>query len=232
MKRAVLWDFDGTLAHTAPDMVAALHNWQQAHGQAPVEYERARMAVSGGARALLALAGVDAGAADFEAAREEFLEKYEEVGYKRSVCFGGIRETLTALAAEGWAWGVVTNKPRRYFSPIAAELQIHTDPESPPGALPLAAALVAGDDCAQPKPAPESLLLAAEIIGVAPANCMYVGDDVRDAQAAQAATMPFILAGWGYWPAAEWRQAAQVAALAATPVAVAPLARMLAGGGV
>lgn len=212
-------------------MVAALHKWQQAHGKTPIAYERARMAVSGGARALLALAGVDAAADDFAAAREEFLMRYEEAGYKRSICFGGVKEALTVLAAEGWAWGVVTNKPRRYFSPIAAELQIHTDPEAAAGALPLAAALVAGDDCAQAKPAAAPLLLAAEIAGVAPENCIYVGDDVRDSQAAQAASMPFILAGWGYWPAAEWSQAVQLAALAATPASVAPLARMLAASG-
>ena len=106
-------------------------------------------------------------------------------------------------------------------------LDTNPDTELPHGAPPLAAALVAGDDCAKAKPSPESLLLAAEIAGVSPQRCIYIGDDVRDAMAAQAAGMAFILAAWGYWAANDWHRAPAAAAIAATPHGIVPLVKML-----
>ncbi len=232
LKRAVFFDFDGTLAHTAPDMVSALHGWQQAQNQKPLDYETARMHVSGGARALLAAAGIDSAAPEYETARMDFLARYEAGGYRRTFLFAGIKKTLSALAADGWLWGVATNKPRHYFGIIAANLGLETNPEIqlPPAAPPLAAALVAGDDCRRAKPNPEPLLLAAKIAGVAPENCIYVGDDVRDSVAARAAGMQFIAACWGYWPAAEWAKCPAALALASAPECIPPLAAMRACG--
>ncbi|MGI9306269.1 MAG: HAD family hydrolase [Gammaproteobacteria bacterium] len=232
--RAVLFDFDGTLAHTAPDLAAALHGLQESRGEKPAEYEDARLRASGGTKALLALAGIFPEDEEYESARADFLHRYETGGYKRTFLFGGIKNALAEIAAEGWKWGVATNKPRRYFSAVAEKMGIDSNPEAelPPDSLPLASALVAGDDCARAKPSPQPLLLAAEIAGVAPKNAVYVGDDVRDAQAAQAAGMKFILAGWGYWAAAEWRRAPAAEAVAAAPKCIPPLARMIfrAGG--
>jgi phosphoglycolate phosphatase len=218
LKRAIFFDFDGTLAHTAPDMVASLHCWQKENGQQSIDFYCAQEAVSGGARALLALAGVSEESPLFAAARARFLTLYEESGYANTVLFSGMADTLEALAADGWAWGVVTNKPRRYFSPIAVALRL----ASP--------ALVAGDDCVRAKPAPDTLFHAASIVDVPPERCLYVGDDRRDAQAAQAAGMGFIAAGWGYWPASEWKQMACCVGIATTPQTLPALIRTITAG--
>ncbi len=231
MQRAVFFDFDGTLAHTAPDMVAALHEWQQSREQPLIDYSLAKMAVSGGARALLALTGMTEEDEEYEAARLDFLWHYESSRYRRTFLFSGMKQLLRELHATNWQWGVVTNKPRQYFAPIAEMMSLDTNPdiELPFDAPPLAAALVAGDDCVKAKPSPESLLLAAQIAGIPPENCIYIGDDVRDAMAAQAAGMPFILAAWGYWAANEWHRAPVAAAIATTPRDIGPLVKMLGG---
>ncbi|MGI9297744.1 MAG: HAD family hydrolase [Gammaproteobacteria bacterium] len=228
IRRAVFWDFDGTAAHTAPDMIAALHKLQSARGDAPADYDAARARVSGGARALLQLAGIDESDPAYDAARAEFLARYEEGGYGRTVLFSGVKDALRELAADGWKWGIATNKPRRYFAQIAENLGIRVHPEAPPNSPPPASALVAGDDCARGKPSPEMLLLAAKIADAPPRRCIYIGDDRRDAEAARAAGMPFILAAWGYWPAADWKTAPAAAAIASSPRCIPPLARMLA----
>ena len=229
MTGAVFFDFDGTLAHTAPDMAAAFREWQTAAGQTPAEYEVIRPAVSGGARALLKLAGVEEDSPDYESARLDFLARYEAGGYQRTFLFGGMKECLTSLKEDGWKWGIITNKPRQYFAPIADNLSLNTDPEMLlPDSPPAAAAMVAGDDCPRGKPSPESLLLAAEIAGVPPRRCIYIGDDARDSQAAQAAGMRFIVAGWGYWPTTEWFRSPAADAIISSPHCIPPLARMYA----
>lgn len=229
-RRAVFWDFDGTLAHTAPDMIAALHQWQNARGESPADYDAARARVSGGARALLQLAGMEESDPMYDAAREDFLARYEEGGYRRTILFSGVRDALRELESDGWLWGVATNKPRRYFSSIADMLGVDVNPETvlPPGAPPKAAALVAADDCARGKPSPEMLLLAAKTADAPPQRCIYIGDDRRDAEAARAAGMPFILAAWGYWPAADWTSAPDAAAISSSPRCIPALARMIA----
>ena len=214
--KAIFFDFDGTLAHTAVDMLKALHGWQTANGQPLVDYQKARLQVSGGARALLSLAGVTESDENYDAARDDFLSRYEEGGYPNTILFSGIKEALSLFTAQDISWGIVTNKPRRYFSAIMDMLEIsaHSSPFLGPIAPPVAT--IAGDDCPS-KPAPDSLILAAMQANVSPEQCLYVGDDIRDAQAAKAAGMRFIIAGWGYWTAQEWEKVAAVEAIATTP---------------
>ena len=216
----LLFDFDGTLARTAADMTAALNAMLLARGRSPVALADAALRVSGGARALLEFGGFTANDEDMGAARNEFLRLYEATGYRETDLFPGVAEMLADLENRGWPWGVMTNKPRRYFSPLAGRLGWGEK-----------AGLVAGDDCARAKPHPDGLLKAAELCGAAAARCVYVGDDPRDARAALAAKMPFILAAWGYWTPPQWSDSAPVSALAATPADILPLAKMLVSSG-
>ena len=211
-----LFDFDGTLARTATDMAEALNAMLLSRGRAPVDVAEAAFHVSGGARALLEFGGLNADNEDMAAARNEFLRRYEATGYAGTDLFPGVAEMLAVLEKNGWVWGVMTNKPRRYFAPLAERLGWGEK-----------AGLVAGDDCARAKPHPDGLLRAAELCGAAPERCVYVGDDPRDARAAHAAGMPFVLAAWGYWTPSQWANAAPVGGLAAAPADLPPLAQML-----
>lgn len=213
----VLFDFDGTLADTAPDMLAALNDWRAARAHPPVDAARTRLLCSGGARALLATSGWDG--ETFEDARADYLRRYENTEHRRTTLFAGVAEMLAAARRGGWQWGVVTNKPRRYFSPAAERLRLT--------ALG-AAAFVCGDDLPLAKPHPAPLLAAAAECGAAPRGappetCLYVGDDIRDGQAAAAAGMKFIAVTWGYWQPHQWREedAPPIELLAATPKALA-----------
>lgn len=210
---AVLFDFDGTLADTAPDMTTALNDWLAARTRPSIDAATARAHCSGGARALLALCGI--GAEPESAAIADYLTRYEHTGYKRTILFDGIVPLLAALNAAGIPWGVATNKPSRYFAPIAATLLTPHHPTT----------LIARDDDRLPaKPHPATLLAAATQCGAPPSDCVYIGDDIRDAQAAQNADIPFIAATWGYWRPDQWQNAPPpIAALTATSCTLLPL---------
>lgn len=210
---AVLFDFDGTLADTAPDMIAALNDWLQARARAPVAEAAVRVLCSSGARVLLEHCG-GTGEEDIDSAVEDYLRRYERTAYRRTALFAGIAEHLDTLAAAGVPWGVATNKPLRYFAPIAEQLLARYRP----------AALVARDDTIlRAKPHPDTLHEAAR-----QCNCpraIYVGDDIRDGMAAQAAQMPFVAVTWGYWREAQWQEATPappIAAKLATPQELLP----------
>jgi N-acetyl-D-muramate 6-phosphate phosphatase len=199
MIAAVLFDLDGTLADTAPDMARTVNTMRTRRGLAPVEASVVRPHVSKGARGMICSAfDITAEHPDFMAMREEFLDLYGQEPCVHTTLFPGMQELLDALEADGIAWGVVTNKFERFARPILAEL----------GLAGRAAAIVGGDTCPRPKPFPDPLLFAAEKIGVAPRSTLYVGDDERDVQAARAAGMPVIVAGYGYLgdgaPPTEW----------------------------
>lgn len=199
MIEAVLFDLDGTLADTAPDMARTVNAMRATRGLAPVEPSLVRPHVSKGARGMICSAfGMTTEDPDFMPMREEFLEIYGREPCVDTVLFPGMEELLDSLEADGIAWGVVTNKFERFARPILASL----------GIAERAAAIVGGDTCPRPKPFPDPLLFAAEIIGVAPQSTLYVGDDERDVQAARAAGMPVIVAGYGYLgdgtPPTEW----------------------------
>ena len=204
--KAVFFDFDGTLADTAPDMVGALNDWLASYDRPPVDVTKAIGQVSGGSRALLAFAGLNG--IDEQIAREEYLDLYEKTQYTGTTLFAGVDDMLAEVVADGLVWGVVTNKPRRYFAPIADNLCLQEKG---------ARALLAAGDAGQAKPHPDMLLAAAQRCALRPEECIYVGDDVRDGQAAKAAGMKFIIAAWGYWRGECWNNAAPTAAIISSP---------------
>ncbi len=186
---AVLFDLDGTLADTAPDMASTVNGMRERRGLAPLAVDLVRPQVSNGARGMLDAAfGIKPDHADFAAMRQEFLDLYESRLCVDTRLFPGMEELLEGLEGAGVAWGVVTNK----FEHLARSVL---------GGLGLAsrtAVLVGGDTCARAKPFPDPLLHAAGRLALDPAVILYVGDDERDVQAARAAGMPVLAAGYGY----------------------------------
>ena len=189
MIKAVLFDLDGTFADTAPDLAAALNHTRAARQLPPLPLDVIRPQASHGSRGLLKLGfGIEPDAPDYDALRDIFLDYYE-----RNICvhtrlFAGMAELVAALEQRGIKWGIVTNKPHRYTVPLMQAL----------GYAERAACLISGDTCTLAKPHPDPLLKACEIIGVTPGQCLYLGDDLRDMQAANAAAMPGIIARYGY----------------------------------
>ena len=187
--RAVLFDLDGTLVDTAPDLGHALNLQRGRHGLAPLADTVIRPQASHGARGLLGLGfGIEPDDAKFPAMREELLELYAANLCRLSRPFPGILELLDAIEARDLKWGVVTNKPARFTEPLLSLLDLAER----------AACIVSGDTCPQPKPHPAPMLAAAELCDAEPATCLYLGDAQRDIQAAQAAGMPALVAAWGY----------------------------------
>ena len=185
--RAVLFDLDGTLADTAPDLAAALNKLRDDQGLEPVPLERLRPFASAGARGLVhAGFGVKPGDEDYDALRTAFLEAYRENTCVHTQLFPGIAELLAELARRALPWGIVTNKATRFTDRIVATLGL-----SP-------ACVVCGDTTEHLKPHPAPMRHAADQLKLAPGECMYLGDDLRDIQAARAAGMSAIAVGWGY----------------------------------
>ncbi|MBI5333261.1 MAG: phosphoglycolate phosphatase [Burkholderiales bacterium] len=186
---AVLFDLDGTLADTAPDLAGALNALRLQRGLAPLPVEALRPYASAGARGLLG-AGLDLRPdhADYEAHRVAFLDLYEQMLDRDSRLFDGIEPLLSALEDRGIPWGVVTNKSQRFTPRVVAGLGLDRR----------ASVVVSGDTTPHAKPHPAPLLHACAQIGVEPAAAIYVGDDLRDVQAARAAGMPAVAAAYGY----------------------------------
>jgi 2-phosphoglycolate phosphatase len=187
--QAVLFDLDGTLADTAGDLGGAVNHLRIERGLAPMALELLRPHASAGARGLLAV-GMDIHPAhpQYEQYRQEFLAAYERCLADTTVLFEGMAQVLDELEARGLKWGVVTNKPHRFTMPVMQGL----------GLVERCGVIISGDSTAHAKPHPLPLLTACEQLGVVPAATLYVGDDLRDIQAAQAAGMPSAAAGWGY----------------------------------
>ena len=185
--RAVLFDLDGTFADTAQDLGAALNRLRMEQGLEPMPIDRLRPFASAGARGLVhAGFGVKSGDAEYAALREAFLEFYAECTCVKTRLFPGIAELLEALAARSIVWGLVTNKATRFTERIISELRL--DP----------ACVVCGDSTPHLKPHPAPLLLAAQELELNPKSCFYLGDDLRDIQAARAAGMRPVAVEWGY----------------------------------
>lgn len=192
--KAVLFDLDGTLVDTAPDLGAAANHVRATLGLAPLPLADYRPVASAGARGLLHKAlGITPEHADFAQHRERFLAYYRAHIAERSRLFDGVGALLERCARSGMRWGVVTNKPGWLMRPLLEALDLAGG----------AACAVSADEVARPKPAPDSLLRACTLLGLAPPACVYVGDDRRDIVAGAAAGMPTIAAAWGYLGEAE-----------------------------
>lgn len=185
---AVLFDLDGTLVDTAPDMVAVLAKLQQDHGIDPLPYEEARANVSNGAIGLLRLAFPEVDGCDFDGLHREYLDRYEISVCVGSRVFPDLPELLDALDAQECPWGVVTNKPKRMTDPLLAALGLSSR----------ICCAVSGDTLPQRKPDPAPLLLGCQLAGATPDRTVYVGDAARDVEAARAAGMATIAAAYGY----------------------------------
>ena len=189
MTALILFDFDGTLADTAPDLAAAANRQRTRAGLEPLPLEVLRPYSSAGARGLLRCA-LNLTPADehYEAHRVQFLKDYEAAMTVDTCLFDGVPELLAQIKSEGMSWGIVTNKATYLAAPIVKALGLAQD----------CAVLVCGDTTAHSKPHPLPLLHAAQQAGYGVERCLYVGDDLRDIQAAQAAGMPSIAAAYGY----------------------------------
>lgn len=187
--RAVLFDLDGTLIDSAPDLAGAGNDMRVARGLTPHPLEHFRPMVGSGARGMVGRAfGIGPEHETFTALRDEFLQRYDARMTRETRVFPLIQPVLDMLQTNAVPWGIVTNKATRFSEPLVRAL----------GLLPPAATLVCGDTTPHAKPHPAPLLEAAHRIGVPAADCVYVGDDLRDVQAGCAAGMTTVAAAWGY----------------------------------
>lgn len=185
----LLFDLDGTLVDSAPDLAGAANDLRECHGLPPLPYSMLRPMVGSGARGMIGVAfGVTADDPRFADLRDAFLARYEERLLADTRVFEAMAPVLDQLDARGQRWGIVTNKAGRFTAPIVAGL----------GLAARAVVVIAGDTTPFTKPHPEPLLEAARRAGMAASACAYVGDDHRDIIAGRAAGMVTLAAAWGY----------------------------------
>lgn len=187
--RAVLFDLDGTLIDSAPDLAGAANAMRISRQLAPIPLDRYRAHSGSGARGMLRVA-FDTGPGDhgFEDLKQEFFDHYQSRLLLQTCLFDGVERLVGRLMEQGLFWGVVTNKRERFTRPLTQSMPLFAR----------AAAVISGDTTPHTKPHPEPLLEAARRIGVSPADCLYVGDDIRDIQAGRAAGMRTVAAMYGY----------------------------------
>jgi 2-phosphoglycolate phosphatase len=185
----ILFDLDGTLVDTAPDLGHALNIQLERHGKVPLSDAAIRPFASHGSRGLIGLGfGITPKDDNFIIMRDEYLAIYDTVFTRSPILLPGIAELLQVIENKSLKWGIVTNKPRRFTQPLIENMALHER----------AACVVSGDDAPKPKPSPETLLLACKHVGTKPESCMYVGDAERDIQAGKAAGMKTVVALFGY----------------------------------
>jgi phosphoglycolate phosphatase len=186
--RAILFDLDGTLADTAPDLAAAVNWLRTERGLEPTPYSVLRPTASAGARGMIGAAfGLAPGDDGYEELRLQWFDRYQSAMAVHSNLFGGVTELLDGIRAAGMEWGIVTNKPARF-----------TDPLVPQIGLSHAGCIVSGDTTGFAKPHPAPLLEGARRLGLPAEHCWYVGDDQRDVEAGRAAGMVTVACAWGY----------------------------------
>jgi N-acetyl-D-muramate 6-phosphate phosphatase len=187
--KAVLFDLDGTFADTAPDLAAALNHVRALSELPPLPLEVLRPQASHGSIGLLKVGmNVTPDSPNFDMFRHIFLEYYTQHICVETTLFAGMAELITELEQRNIKWGIVTNKPHRFTVPLMEAL----------GYAHRAACLISGDTCTHAKPHPEPMLAACKLIKIAPEQCLYLGDDKRDMEAANAVNMRGIIANYGY----------------------------------
>ena len=185
----VLFDLDGTLIDSAPDLAAAANAMRVARSLEPLPLAALRPMVGAGARGMLGTAfGIQPGDERFDELRREFLDRYEVALLNQTAVFAAMSPVLDRLDADGRRWGIVTNKAARFTQPVVEGLCLHRR----------AAVVISGDTTPHSKPHPAPLLEAARRVGVDAVRCVYIGDDRRDVQAGRAAGMATLAAAWGY----------------------------------
>ena len=201
--RAVLFDLDGTLIDSAPDLGAAADRMRTDRGMPSIPYERYRPMAGAGARGMLGVGfGLTPDSPEFAQMREEFFRNYEQCMTERTYAFEGVEELIARLQAVSMPW--VTNKSMRFTDPLTQQMPLFAT----------ASAVVSGDTTPHAKPHPAPLLEAAARIGLPPESFVYVGDDERDIVAGKAAGMKTVAACYGYLGAAgdtlHWQADAQI----------------------
>lgn len=195
----VLFDLDGTLVDSAPDLCASLNRIRRSENLAPLPYSVLREYAGSGARGLLKI-GFDITDQDprFPELKERFLSDYQNHCAEKVCCFDGIEQTLEEIEQAGWQWGVVTNKFSNFTIPIMKKLGLYDR----------ACVIISGDETGKLKPHPDNMLVALNKMRALPQETPYVGDDIRDSKVAQTLGMPFAAATWGYlrqdFPIDEW----------------------------
>ena len=203
--QAVLFDLDGTLIDSAPDLGAAVDKMRVDRGMPSLPLLHYRPMAGAGARGMIALAfGFTPEHPDYDAMKEEFFRNYEACMTERTFAFEGVAQMIAALVAAKLPWGVVTNKSKRFAEPLTQAMPLFKS----------SAVLICGDTTPHAKPHPEPLLEAARRMGLDPSACIYVGDDERDIVAGHAAKMKTVAATYGYLGAQgdveKWQAHAQI----------------------
>ena len=187
--QAVLFDLDGTLLDSAPDLGAAADKMRTDRRLASRPATHYRPYASSGARGMVYAAfGLEPEHPEYEALKTEFLNNYEARMNHRTRAFAGVTQLIERIEHSSLKWGVVTNKAKRFTDPLTKDMPLFSN----------AAVIVSGDTTAHSKPHPEPLLEAARQLKLDPTKCLYVGDDERDIQAGKAAGMPTVFAAYGY----------------------------------
>ena len=190
---AVLFDLDGTLIDSAPDLGAAADKMRTDRGLTSLPLAHYRPLAGAGARGMIGVAfGLKPEDAGFDALKEEFFVNYEACMTERTYAFDGVAELIARITQTGLKWGVVTNKSTRFTLPLTKAMSLFNTTQS----------IVSGDTTPHAKPHPAPLLEAARQLDVTPGRCVYVGDDERDIVAGRAAGMPTVAAAYGYLGAA------------------------------
>lgn len=214
---AVLFDLDGTLIDSAPDLGAAADKMRTDRGMPPLPLADYRPMAGAGARGMLGVAfGLTPEHADFGAFREEFFINYEACMTERTYAFDGVAELIARISGAGLKWGVVTNKSARFTLPLTRQMPLFSTAQT----------IVSGDTTPYSKPHPAPLLEAARQLQVQPGRCVYVGDDERDIVAGRAAGMPTVAAAYGYLGATADTQGWRADATIVSPGLLLNLLRM------